>query len=191
MELVGYQTSHKEIWDIYHSVYLLRRSPGLPPCKSQWRREAIHDILSSLRSWLHGQVYPIAAKETQGPVDKHRSRPRRRADLHEEALQEARAAHQRVLEATQVLESDIERLSWGMRDVSSTHSHSHSRSHPSHPRGGRAMETCLEDLGLQRSEAGSSWGKIILHPLPLSASPRTCSSQMNCLIRMCNNSLFS
>ena len=31
MELVGYQTSHKEIWDIYHSIYLLRRSPGLPP----------------------------------------------------------------------------------------------------------------------------------------------------------------
>ena len=41
-----------------------------------------------------------------------------------------------------------------------------------------------------RSEAGSSWGKIILHPLPLSASPRLCSSQMNYLIRMCDNSLF-
>ena len=31
----------------------------------------------------------------------------------------------------------------------------------------------------QRSEAGSSQGKIIPHPLPLSASPRMCSSQMN------------
>ena len=30
MELMGYWTSHKEIQDIYHSVYLLRRSPGLP-----------------------------------------------------------------------------------------------------------------------------------------------------------------
>ena len=46
MEILGYQTSHKETQDIYHSVYLLRRSPGLPLCGSQWRREAIHDILS-------------------------------------------------------------------------------------------------------------------------------------------------
>ena len=52
MELMGYWTCHKEIWDIYHSVYLLRRSPGLPPCGSQWRREAICNILSSLRSQL-------------------------------------------------------------------------------------------------------------------------------------------
>ena len=67
---MGYWTSHKEIQDIYHSVYLLRRSPGLPPCGSQQRREVIHDILSCLRSWLHQQVYPTAAKGTQGPVDK-------------------------------------------------------------------------------------------------------------------------
>ena len=30
MELVGYQTSRKEMRDIYHSMYLLRRSPGSP-----------------------------------------------------------------------------------------------------------------------------------------------------------------
>ena len=32
MELVGYQTSRKEIREIYHSVYLLRRAPGTPSC---------------------------------------------------------------------------------------------------------------------------------------------------------------
>ena len=32
IKLVGYQTSHKEIQDLYHNVYLLRRLPGLPPC---------------------------------------------------------------------------------------------------------------------------------------------------------------
>ena len=53
MELVGYRTSHKEIRDIYHSVYLLRRSPGLPPCGSQWQREVICNILSFLRSQLN------------------------------------------------------------------------------------------------------------------------------------------
>ena len=52
MKLVGYQTSHK-IRDLYHSVYLLRRSPGPLPCRPQQRREAIHDILSSLRNCLH------------------------------------------------------------------------------------------------------------------------------------------
>ena len=45
--------------------------------------------------------------------------------------------------------------------------------------------------GFQRSEAGSSQGRIILHSLPLSALPSMCSSQMNCLIRMCDSSLFS
>ena len=32
MELVGYQTSRKEIRDVYHSVYLLRRPLGSPSC---------------------------------------------------------------------------------------------------------------------------------------------------------------
>ena len=131
MKLVGYGTSHKQIWDLYHTVYLLRRSPGPPHCGPQQRREAIHDILSSLRNRLHWQVYPIAAKEyTRGPVDEPQSTPRRRGDSHEEALWEARMACQRVLEAAQVLKHDIERLSWGMRDVQETHPHSCSRSHP-------------------------------------------------------------
>ena len=96
MKLVGYWTSHKEIRDLYHSVYLLRRSPGPLPCRPQQRRETICDILSSLRNCLHWWVYPIAAKEdTRGPVNKSQSRPRGREDPHEEA----RVAHQRVLEA--------------------------------------------------------------------------------------------
>ena len=65
MKLIGYETSHKEIWDLYHSIYLLRRSPGPPPCGLQQRREAIQDILSSLRNQLHWWVYPIAAKHTR------------------------------------------------------------------------------------------------------------------------------
>ena len=118
IKLVGYQTSHKEIRDLYHSVYLLRRSPGPLPCGPQQRREPIWDILSSLRNHLHQWVYPIATEEdTQGAVNESQSRPRGRGDPHEEALWEAKAAHQRVLEAAQVLESNIERLSCGLRDV--------------------------------------------------------------------------
>ena len=60
IKLVGYQTSHKEIRDLYHDVYLLRRSPG-PPCPvgPLLRKEAIQDILSSLRSCLHSKAVPL------------------------------------------------------------------------------------------------------------------------------------
>ena len=65
MELVGYRTSCKEIHNIYHSVYLLRRPLGLPPCEDQKRRTVIHDILSSLMSWLHWCRYPATTGEGQ------------------------------------------------------------------------------------------------------------------------------
>ena len=50
--MVGYQTSWKEIWDLYHEVYLLRRLPSPPPCGPQLREEVIQDILSLLMSHL-------------------------------------------------------------------------------------------------------------------------------------------
>ena len=304
IKLVGYWTSHKEIRDLYHSVYLLSRLPGPLPCGPQQRREAIQDILSSLRNCLHWQVYPITTKEdTQGSINKSWSRPRGRGDPHEEALWEARAACQRVLEAVQVLERDIERLSQGLRDVQWAHPHSHSNScqqsqsldrepkslsgpqqgrrvtfwepeikpdpeerpcgRPSSgifpesgdgvlpapqgkevhiPQGGpwpirtpkvgkvtlqnppsgrlkpgwigrptswiclvggwnllpfqgwKTHRNLLRRSGppfqFQQSEAGSSQAKGIPHPLPLSASPRMCSSQINCPIKTCDSSLF-
>ena len=39
MELVGYWTSHKEIWDIYQSVFLLQGLPGLPCCGNEQRKK--------------------------------------------------------------------------------------------------------------------------------------------------------
>ena len=39
MELVGYRTSRKEMRNIYHSVYLLRRTPGLLPVGSKKEEE--------------------------------------------------------------------------------------------------------------------------------------------------------
>ena len=130
-ETCGIPDFSQEIRDLYHSVYLMRRSPGPLPCGPQQRREAIWDILSSLKSSLHWWVYPIAAKEdTWGAVTESSSRPRGREDPHEEVLWEARAACQRALEAAQVLESEIERLSQGLRDVQCAHPCSHSGSHP-------------------------------------------------------------
>ena len=59
------------------------------------------------------QVYPATTGEAQGPKDEWLPRLSRR-ESYEEAL---KVAHQRVLETAEVLRSDIERLSQGMRDV--------------------------------------------------------------------------
>ena len=130
MKLVAYWTSHKEIRDLYHSVYLLRRSPGPLPYGPQQRKETIWDILSPLRTCLHRQVYPTSSKEdVQVAATESQSRSRRE-DLHEEALQEARTAHQRALEGAEVLESDIKRLIQGLRDIQHAHPLSCSSNHP-------------------------------------------------------------
>ena len=64
LQLVGYQTSQKEIQDIYHEVYLIRRLPGPLPCRPQWREEAIQNILSSLRSHLQRWGSPPCWRRT-------------------------------------------------------------------------------------------------------------------------------
>ena len=124
MELVGYQTSCKEMQDIYHSVYLLRRPLGLPPYGDQQIRRAICNILSSLTSQLHQHGYPAATREGPESEEEWLPRPNRR-EWYDEAL---RAACQRALDTAKALQGDIERLSWGMRDAPQTHSRSHSRS---------------------------------------------------------------
>ena len=53
MELVGYETSCKEIQDIYQSVYLLSRPLALPSCGDQLRRRMICNILSCLTDQLY------------------------------------------------------------------------------------------------------------------------------------------
>ena len=105
MELVGYWTSRKEIREVYHSVYLLRRSPGSPSCMESRRRRAIQDILSSLQIRLQRQTYPTKAEdlgahggEWVGSVP---------LQSYEVALW---ATHQRALETAEALQGDLERL---------------------------------------------------------------------------------
>ena len=76
MELVGYQTSCKEVRDIYQSVYLLRRPLGLPSCGDQLRR-TICDILSSLTDQLHRHGYPATTGEDLESEDEWQPRPNR------------------------------------------------------------------------------------------------------------------
>ena len=63
MELVGYWTSCKEIWDIYQIVYLLWRLPGLPFCGNEQRKRTIWNICSSLKVWMHRHGYPATTGE--------------------------------------------------------------------------------------------------------------------------------
>ena len=105
MELVGYHTSWREMRDIDQSIYLLWRAPGLSPCGAQSRRKAIQDILSSLKGWLHrcgcsATIRNLESLKEQVGLNWHGS--------YEEAL---RVAHQRALDTTEALKSNIERLS--------------------------------------------------------------------------------
>ena len=121
MELVGYQTSHKEIWDIYQSVYLLQRPPGIPSCGKQIRKRTIRDILSSLKAHVKRCVEDLEPRGQWWPR-------LNRWELYEEAL---RAAHQRALDTANALQGNIERLSLGRRNKSrsQTRSQTHSQSH--------------------------------------------------------------
>ena len=158
MELVRYQTSHKEIWDIYHSVYLLRWCPGLLPCGAQWTGKAIINTLSSLTSQLHRQGEGLEPKDEWLPM------PSRR-DSYKETI---KVAHQRALEMVEVLRSDIERLSQGMRDVPRTHSRSQSRSRR-HNRSQSRSHSWSQGRGHSQSDPQSCpWSR---QPRSPSASP--------------------
>ena len=105
MESVGYHMSQREIRDIYQSVYLLQRAPGLPPCGAQSRRKAIQDILSSMK----GQLYRCGCSTTIRNLESQEEQVGlNRCGSYEEAL---RAAWQRALDTAEALTSDIKRLS--------------------------------------------------------------------------------
>ena len=121
--------SHREIWDIYQSVFLLQRLPGLLCCWNEQRKKMIQDICSSLKDWMHRCGYPTTT--TEGMEQEEEQQPRlNRWEPYEEAL---RAACQKALDTAKALQSDIERLSWRNRGRSQTRlwtcSRSRSRSH--------------------------------------------------------------
>ena len=157
MELVGYHTSQGEMRDISQSIYLLRRTPGLPPCGVQSRRRAIWDILSSLKDRLCRCGCSTSIRNL-GPQERHTG-PNWQ-DSCEEAL---RAACQRALDAAKALRSDIERLRQ-RRGRSQRHSgncsqsRSHSRDHSSSRSWSRGHSRAWSQNHLQ----GNLWN---VHPI--------------------------
>ena len=146
MELVGYCTSQKEIRDIYQSIYLLQRAPGLPSCGDRLRRKPIQDILSSLKSRLHRWRRSTTARD-QELQEEGQVRPNQQGS-YEEAL---RVARQRALDTAEALTSNTERLSWRRRDRSLTCSWTHSRSR-SHSRARSWSRSCSRAQSQNRSQ---------------------------------------
>ena len=123
MELVGYRMSCKDIWDIYQSVFLLWRLPGLPCCGNEQRKKMIQDICSSLIDRMQRHGYSTTT--TEGMEQEEEQWPRlNRWEPYEEAL---RAAHQKALDTAKGLQNDIERLSQINRGRSQAWSQTHFR----------------------------------------------------------------
>ena len=123
MELVGYWMSHKEIQDIYQSVFLLQRVPGVPCCGNEQRKKMIQDICSSLKDRMHRHGYSTTTAEDMEQEEEKQPRLNR-WEPYEEAL---RAACQKALDTAKALQNDTEILSQINRGRSQTFSQTHSR----------------------------------------------------------------
>ena len=113
LELIGYHTFRAEIRDVYHSVYLLNRALGFPSCRAAQQRMAIQEILFYLQERLRRWVPPDRTGDL--PVKARGQSP---PQSYEAALQ---AAHQKMMETTTALQSDLDRLNWESRGRSHTH----------------------------------------------------------------------
>ena len=90
---------------MYHSMYLLRWSPGSLSCGESRRRRAIQDILSSLQTCLQRQTHSAKAKDLSAHGGEWvGSDP---LQSYEVALW---ATCQKALETGKALQSDLERL---------------------------------------------------------------------------------
>ena len=117
LHLVGYHTSQREMRDVYHSMYLLNRSPGFPSCGEATRRRAIQEILSSLQDRLQRQTSLAEARDTL------ESKRELAPQTYEVALW---IACQKVVETTTALQSDLGRLDNELRGRPWVHSQSDS-----------------------------------------------------------------
>ena len=125
IQLVGYQTSWKEILDLYHEEYLLRRPLGLLTCRPWLREEAIQDILSSLMSHLQRWGAPLCWRRINvGQPPLPISQPAIQKPSPGPAREEAHMMRnsRRPGKLTSILELDIERLSLEGENIVHWHS---------------------------------------------------------------------
>ena len=119
IQLVGYQMSSKEIGDLYHQVYALKRLPRPLLCGPERAQEITKDIVSSLKDclrWREGEQTggdgELESASTCLSCHCNQAPQTGRWDTSgEQELTEAREAHLQDLMAAAILEECIERLS--------------------------------------------------------------------------------
>ena len=117
VQMVGYQSTREEIWDLYHQVYKLRRLPGTLLCGPEQVCKLMRDVMSSLKNclWQREGEQPRGHEEpepTDNCLSQDRASQRMRWDTSaKRELAEAREAHWLVQAAAAALEEKIERLS--------------------------------------------------------------------------------
>ena len=114
LHLIGYHTSHKELRDVYYSIYSLNRVPGFPSCGKVKRMRAIREILSLLQERL--QRWTPSAEAEDVPENEMGSIP---LPTYEAALQDV--CH-KVIQTAASLQNDLDRLNSELRGRSQTHS---------------------------------------------------------------------
>ena len=125
VQLVGPQTSRKEIESLYYEVYKLQRLPGSPPRDP----ELMAEVVSSLED--HQEQEWRETPHTSGEPNSTdvwppRSRtPQRRDTSRERSLTEVREAHHRALVIAAALEEEIEWLSCPLSRASQKDKTSH------------------------------------------------------------------
>ena len=97
---VLYDTSWKELRDVYHSVYLLNRAPGFPSCGEVKRKRAIQEIFSLLQERL--QRWPPSTDAKDASENKMDLAP---LLTYEVALQDACC---KVMDTTANLQSELD-----------------------------------------------------------------------------------
>ena len=107
---------------MYHSVYLLRRSPWSLSCGESRRRRAIQDILSSLQTRLQRWTYSAEAEDLGAQGGEWVGSDQLQS--YEAALW---ATCQKALETAEALQSDLERLNDECKERSQVCSQSRSQ----------------------------------------------------------------
>ena len=77
VELVGYRTTHKEVFNLYQEVYQLKRTLGLVPGDQDVADQIHQEILNSLKEHIWCRQSPTQPEEPSG----HRSRKPAQAEF--------------------------------------------------------------------------------------------------------------
>ena len=70
IQVVGFKTTQREIWEIFNDVYHPKGLPGPPLCSLEWAEELAQEIMTSLKEHLWQRWDPtlLGGGQEQGPT---------------------------------------------------------------------------------------------------------------------------